>query len=109
MPADADGTVPAVSVAALAATAPADSVAVALAAAGSPAVAADSAAAEAGVPGEETGKEQTMSAALTWIAVIGIFIGSILLMIALGWITSKLWHLAADHDFRNTHHEHDED
>ncbi|WP_294729528.1 hypothetical protein [uncultured Faecalibaculum sp.] len=50
-----------------------------------------------------------MSAALTWIAVIGIFIGSILLMIALGWITSKLWHLAADHDFRNTHHEHDED
>ncbi len=50
-----------------------------------------------------------MSAALTWLAVIGIFIGSILLMIALGWITSKLWHMAADHDYRNESRHDDED
>ncbi|WP_289506226.1 hypothetical protein, partial [Faecalibaculum rodentium] len=55
------------------------------------------------------GKEDTMSAALTWLAVIGIFIGSILLMIALGWITSKLWHMAADHDYRNVSRHDDED
>ena len=49
-----------------------------------------------------------MSAALTWIAVIGIFIGSILLMIALGWITSRLWHMASDRDEQHAHR-HDED
>ena len=50
-----------------------------------------------------------MSAALTWLAVIGIFIGSILLMIALGWITSKLCHMAVDHDDRNVSRHDDED
>lgn len=50
-----------------------------------------------------------MSAALTWLAVAGIFIGSILLMIVLGWIVSSLYRKAADQDYKRTHHDPDED
>lgn len=50
-----------------------------------------------------------MSAVLGWLAVLGIFIGSILLMIFLGWIVSSLFHKAEDADYRRTHRSHDED